>query len=377
MYLPEDHRSLGAKYDLFSFFEEAPGFPVWHENGLRIKNSLIQYWRQIHRDNGYLEMESPMMLDKELWKKSGHCDYFEENMFFSSVDKRDYAIKPMSCPGAILAFNSKRRSHAELPLRFCELGHVHRNEQSGALHGLLRVRSFVQDDAHIFCAGEDLLNEVSNIISLIQMIMQKCGLPDYHFELSVRDKRKKQYMGEDQDWKYCEDILEKALIRSKLDVHKKEGEAKFYGPSLDLHVKDRHGRSWQCSTIQLDFNLPNRFGLHYYDKEGNKRVPYMLHRAIFGSIERFIGMLLEHYGKKLPFWLHPNQYRILNVSQNSLNYARSLLIELRAKGHFVEIDQSSDPLKEKVKKAREDMVYSIIVIGDKEVEEQKYVVQVL
>jgi threonyl-tRNA synthetase len=361
-----DHRVLGAKYDLFSFFEEGPGFPVWQDRGLKIKNALIDFWRKLHEERGYKEVQSPMMLDKELWKRSGHCEYFEENMYFSSIDKRDFAIKPMSCPGAILLFNQKKRSHAELPLRLCELGHVHRNENSGSLHGLMRVRAFVQDDAHIFCSEDQLLPEIISILKLIQLIMHKCELNDYHFELSLRGVGKKEYLGSDQEWDFAEKILEEALLSLGLPVVKKQGEAKFYGPSLDLHVKDIHKRSWQCSSIQLDFNLPGRFQMHYFDEKGDRQVPFMLHRAIFGSLERFIGILLENFGKDLPFWMHPVQYKIISVSAEANDYALEVGQELRKKGFSIESDLSEKNLKEKIKRSHDEMIHSLIIIGNKE-----------
>lgn len=365
-----DHRVLGAKYNLFSFFEEGPGFPVWHQGGLHIKNALIDFWRRVHEENGYSEIQSPVMLDKELWKRSGHCDYFEENMYFSSIDKRDFAIKPMSCPGAILVFNQKKRSHAELPMRLCELGHVHRNENSGSLHGLLRVRAFVQDDAHIFCKEKDLLPEVKDIIKLIHMIMKHCGLKDYHFELSLRGDEKKDYLGSDENWAFAEKKLEEALLESGLEVIKKPGEAKFYGPSLDLHIKDVHGRFWQCSSIQLDFNLPERFDLHYYDEKGKSAIPFMLHRAIYGSLERFIGILLENYGKYLPFWMHPMHYRILSVSEDSHAYAFEIQQELRRRGMHAEVDSDDLALKQKIRKSHASMIHSLLIVGTRERDER-------
>jgi threonyl-tRNA synthetase len=364
-----DHRSIGASYDLFSFFEEGPGFPVWHARGLRIKNALIQYWREVHLDYGYEEIQSPMLLDKSLWKKSGHCDYFEENMFFSSVEKRDYAIKPMSCPGAILLFQQKRRSHRELPMRLCELGHVHRNENSGSLHGLMRVRSFVQDDAHIFCREEDLLSEIKLVIELIEKMMEKCGLFEFHFELSIRGGNKK-FLGKDQDWDFAEAQLEQGLVHAGYPVIKKEGEAKFYGPSLDLHLKDVHGRFWQCSSLQLDFNLPSRFELSFLNEKGEKKVPFMLHRAIFGSLERFIGILLENYGKNLPLWMHPHPYQILVLHEGAKHWAQEIYRVLRKAGIFADIKMVEKNLKDEVKKAHEDMVHSFIIVGLKEAEEK-------
>ncbi|WPU66717.1 threonine--tRNA ligase [Peredibacter starrii] len=371
-----DHRVLGAKYDLFSFFEEGPGFPVWHEKGLRIKNALIEFWRKLHAESGYVEIQSPIMLDKELWKRSGHCDYFEENMYFSSVDKRDFAIKPMNCPGAILVFNQKKRSHAELPLRICELGHVHRHENSGSLHGLMRVRSFVQDDAHIFCNRNQLLQEIKDVIRLIEKIMNQCGLKDYHFELSLRGGEK-EYLGSDEDWAMAEGKLEEALRDLNYSVKKNPGEAKFYGPSLDLHLKDVHGRSWQCSSVQLDFNLPKRFNVHYFDEKGERQVPYMLHRAIYGSLERFIGILLENYGKDLPFWFHPVQYKILNIAEESREYSLRVASVLRNKGFKVELDLSDRPLKEKIRRAHDELIHSLIIIGKKEMESGNIVMRSL
>lgn len=372
-----DHRILGAKYDLFSFCEEGPGFPFWHENGLRVKNALISYWKKIHRQYEYKEVQSPIMLDKKLWQRSGHCDYFENNMYFSSVDKKEFAIKPMNCPGAILIFNQKRRSHAELPMRLCELGHVHRNEDSGSLHGLMRVRSFVQDDAHIFCREDQLLSEIKSIIRLIEIVMKKCGPFDFSFELSIRGQGIKKYLGPDDDWSFAENMLEEAVKSLGHQVISRPGEAKFYGPSLDLHLKDIHGRSWQCSSIQLDFNLPSRFDLHYFDEKGQRKVPYMIHRAIFGSLERFIGILLENYGKDLPFWLHPVQYKILCIDEVAKGYALEIYDKLIEEGSNVEIDLSDNPLKEKIKKAHEHMVHSIIVIGQKELQNREYEIRSL
>lgn len=370
-----DHRVLGAKYNLFSFFEEGPGFPVWEDRGLKIKNALIRYWRKLHEESGYQEIQSPMMLDKELWKRSGHCDYFEESMYFSSVDKKDFAIKPMSCPGAILLFNQKKHSHAELPLRLCELGHVHRNENSGSLHGLMRVRAFVQDDAHIFCSEDQLLPEIIGILKLIKLIMDKCELHDYHFELSLRGKSNKEYLGSDEEWIFAEKKLEESLLSLGLPVIKKPGEAKFYGPSLDLHVKDIHQRSWQCSSIQLDFNLPGRFRMHYFDEKSERQVPYMLHRAIFGSLERFIGILLENFGKNLPFWMHPVQYKILSVSEEANDYAVEIEKELRKRGYSIESDLSNKILREKIRRSHDEMVHSLIIVGKKEKQNRVLVVK--
>ena len=368
-----DHRVLGAKYNLFSFFEEGPGMPVWHDLGLKIKNSLIDYWREVHREARYVEIQSPIMLDKELWKRSGHLDYFEENMYFSSVDKREYAIKPMSCPGAILLFKNKKRSFAELPLRISELGLVHRNEPSGSLSGLLRVRSFMQDDGHIFCRKNDLVGEIRSVIELMQKMMKHCGLNDYHFELSLKGGDGKNFMGSDEDWILAEGIFEKVLNELSLPVKKNFGEAKFYGPSLDLHIKDVHGRYWQCSTLQLDFNLPSRFDLHFFNEKGQKEVPLMLHRAIYGSLERFVAILLENFGKNLPFWMHPVQYKILSISSAANDYAKSISRELARLKINIELDIDDLNLKEKIKRSHEEFVHSLILVGEKE-EKEKIIV---
>ena len=361
-----DHRVLGPRYDLFSFFEhEGPGLPVWLPGGLKMKNALIHYWRGLHQEGGYQEIESPMMLAKELWQRSGHCDYFEENMYFSSVDKRDYAIKPMNCPGALLLFAAKRRYEHELPLRLSELGHVHRHEHSGALHGLMRVRSFVQDDAHIFCKKEQLLSEVEGVIALIEKIMNHCELKKYHFELSLRGGSKR-YLGSDEDWEFAQEVLRQAVISSGHSVIEREGEAKFYGPSLDLHLEDVHGRSWQCSSVQLDFNLPGRFDLHYFDGAGERHIPYMLHRAIFGSLERFIGILLENFGKSLPLWMHPLPFQILSAKESSNAYAQEIAKALEGEGLSYEIDLSSERLAAKLKKAYRSFSREIIVVGEHE-----------
>ena len=358
-----DHRVLGQNYDLFSFFPEGPGLPVWHERGLRIKNALIELWRKVHRQAGYQEIQSPQLLDKSLCQRSGHCDYFEEHMYFSEVDGRSFAIKPMNCPGAILLFAQKKRSHAELPLRLAELGQVHRHENSGSLHGLMRVRGFVQDDAHIFCREDQLLEEVCGVIRLIERVMRKCGMQDFRFELSLKGPGK-AYLGSEEEWQLAQARLEEALQRCGYPVDKKEGEAKFYGPSLDLHLKDVHGRSWQCSSIQLDFNLPRRFQLCYYDEHGARQVPYMLHRAIYGSLERFIGILLENYGRDLPAFMHPVRYRVLSIGVDA--YAREVHERLLARGVAAELDVSARPLKEKMRRVHEDMVLDMILVGPKE-----------
>lgn len=366
-----DHREVGKRYDLFYFDENGPGFPFWLPNGLIIKQQLIQLWREVHVKRGYQEIESPIMLDKKLWEISGHADYFMDNMYQSSVDKRDFIIKPMSCPGGMLVFNSKKRSHKELPFRMSELGHVHRNENSGSLHGLLRVRSFVQDDAHIFCNQQQLIPEIQGVIEIIESILNRCGFLDFQFELSIRGEgKKKKYLGADEDW----DIAEKALFAAaKLKGYEPlivPGEAKFYGPSLDLLIKDKNGRLWQCSTIQLDFNLPKRFDIHYFDEQGQKQIPFVLHRAIFGSLERFIGILLENYGIDLPFWLMPDQVRIIQMNDEVKDYVQQVKRQLERQNLRVSLDVVSDHLNNNVKKAQEQHIPFVLIIGSKEMQQQ-------
>lgn len=359
-----DHRSLGQKYDLFSFFEEAPGFPFYKERGLRIRNALINQWREVHRVNGYQEVQSPIMMKQQLWEKSGHLGYFKENMYLLE----DLAVKPMSCPGAILFYSEKRRSFRELPMRLCELGHVHRKEESGALSGLFRARSFVQDDAHIFCRRDQLFQEVVSVISLIKDLFARCGFFELKIHLSVRGAGKKKYLGRDEDWLMAEEALAQSVRHSQLDFILDEGEAKFYGPSLDFHLKDNHDRSWQCSSIQLDFNLPERFGLSYVNEEQIEEVPLLIHRAIYGSLERFMAILLEHYGKELPQWLHPVEVKVISIAKEYNGEAMEVASFLARSGRKIELDLSEHPLKEKVKRCHGDLVASVCVIGEKEVQ---------
>jgi threonyl-tRNA synthetase len=361
-----DHREIGKKYELFSFHEEGPGFPFFLEKGLIIKDQLMQYWKAVHAKKGYSEIESPILLDRKLWEKSGHWDLFKDNMFQSQVEGRDYAIKPMSCPGAILVYKEKKRSFKELPLRLSELGHVHRNENSGSLHGLLRVRSFIQDDAHIFCEDGQLEGEIKSVLDLCKEILGRCGFDDYKFEVAVRDPKKMKYLGSDKGWDFAESCLVKVLKEFGYPFERKEGDAKFYGPSIDLHIKDSHGRYWQCSSIQLDFNLGSRFDVHYFDKDGNKKVPFILHRAIYGSLERFIGVLLENYGMDLPFWLVPEQFRVLSVDGDCSSYAKEVQEKILNQGLRGKVDLRDENLSIKVKKAQEEKIPFIFIIGKKE-----------
>jgi threonyl-tRNA synthetase len=368
-----DHRRIGKEQELFSFHEEGPGFPFYHPKGMALKNELIKLWRKEHFKENYQEIESPILLDRSLWEKSGHWDLFKENMFISKVvDGREYAIKPMSCPGAILYYGEKKRSFRELPLKICELGHVHRNENSGSLHGLLRARSFVQDDAHIFCSEEQLENEIKKVLILFKRVLKVCGFSDFEFDLSVRSEAKKEkYLGSNSDWKLAENALMSALQDLGHPFEKKEGEAKFYGPSIDLHIKDSMNRRWQCSTIQLDFNLPSRFDVHYFDQEGKKKVPFILHRALFGSLERFIGVLLEHYKGELPLWLSPLQVRVISVKPEVSEYAKGIREKLIDQDIRVDLDLRDENLSEKVKRAQREKASIILIIGKKEMEQNK------
>lgn len=374
----KDHRDICKEQDLFSFHEEGPGFAFYRPKGLMIKHALLKLWRKEHLRAKYEEIESPMMLSKKLWEQSGHWDLYKENMYISKVDKHDFAIKPMNCPGAMLYYKEKKRSFKELPLRVCELGRVHRNENSGSLHGLLRVRSFIVDDAHIFCEKERLGQEVRSILLLIQKILKKCGFEQLEFELSVRSEKKKdKYLGDDQSWEVAEDSLESSLKELGLDFKRMEGEAKFYGPAIDVKIKDSQGRSWQCSSIQMDFNLAKRFNLYYFDQNGKKQIPFILHRCIFGSLERFIGMLLEHYQGKLPFWLAPIQLYVMSVDKSVNDYAQGIIDWLEDLGFRVDGDLRDESLSSMLKKVRLQQIPMKIIIGPKEKEEQKISIKML
>lgn len=361
----KDHRELGKELEYFSFHEEGPGFPFFHHRGNLLKSALIDYWRIEHMKAGYEELSSPILLDQKLWEKSGHLDYFSENMFFSSVEKHEFAIKPMSCPGAMLSFNEKKRSHRELPMRLCELGHVHRNENSGSLHGLLRVRSFVQDDAHIFCSKEQVADEIKGVLLLFERILKRCGFVEFKIELSLRGGNKK-FLGNDEDWELAQDYLAEAVSKFGWEFERKVGEAKFYGPSLDLHIKDRNGRYWQCSSLQFDFNLPARFQLHYFDENNERKIPIVLHRAIFGSLERFIGILLEFYQGALPFWMAPIQAKILCLDPSVKDYAQEIFSKLWDKRIRAELDLRDDHINEKILRAQSEKVPFMLIVGKKE-----------
>lgn len=357
-----DHRKLGKELGLFVMMDEGPGFPFFLPKGMILKNLLIHYWREIHERNGYREISTPIMLSRELWEQSGHWDHYRENMYTSVIDDADYAIKPMNCPGGMLVYKSEVHSYRDLPLRMGELGLVHRHEKSGQLHGLMRVRCFTQDDAHIFMREDQVLDEIQGVMRLIDEVYQKFGF-SYEIELSTRPE---DSIGSDEDWELATDALEKAVQGMNKPYVINEGDGAFYGPKLDFHLKDSIGRTWQCGTIQLDFQLPQRFQIEYVGADGEKHRPIMLHRVVFGSIERFIGILIEHYAGKFPVWLSPVQVKLLPVSEKYSDYAREIALDLRQERIRVEVDDRDEKLGYKIREARMDKVPYMIIIGEKE-----------
>ncbi len=361
-----DHRILGQQMDLFSFNEVAPGQVFWHDRGLIIFNELVSYWRELHRKNHYQEISTPFILDNKLWKVSGHWKLYRENMFLTEYEKREFAVKPMNCPGAMLVYRSKSRSYKELPLRLAELGVVHRKELSGVLSGLLRVIKITQDDAHIFVANEQLEDEIINVIKLFKELLDKFKF-EYKFTISVRNKEKKdKYLGEDKLWNSAEKSLVNALKKLKLEYEIVKGEAKFYGPSLDVVIKDSLDREWQCSTLQLDFNLPKRFDLEYMGEDNKRHNPIIIHRVVYGSLERFIGILLEHTNGHLPLWLAPVQVKVINFTDRNNKSCERLTEKLKEKNVRADMDLLSEPIQGKIKQAEVEKIPYIVVIGDRE-----------
>ena len=359
-----DHRKLGKELGLFTIFQQGPGFPVLLPKGLILKNLLIEYWREIHSKEGYMEISTPIMLDRTLWETSGHWEYYRENMYTTAIDGVDYAIKPMSCPGGMLVYNLQPRSYRELPMRLAELGLVHRNEKSGTLHGLMRVRALTQDDAHIFMTEEQIIDEIQNVAKLINKVYTKFGF-EYAVELSTRPEKS---IGSDEDWEMATDALRNAMDALGVSYTVNEGDGAFYGPKLDFHLKDSIGRTWQCGTIQLDFQLPQRFGAEYIGADGEKHRPIMIHRVVFGSIERFIGILIEHYGGSFPLWLAPVQVKVLPVSDKYVLYAKEIGAKLKEQNIRVELDERDEKLGYKIRQARLEKVPYMLVIGEKEQE---------
>lgn len=362
-----DHKILGPHLDLFSLKEEAPGMPFIHPKGLIVWNNLLDFLRIALQKNDYVEIKTPVMMSKELWERSGHWTNYRQNMFTSEIENREFAIKPMNCPGCMLFYKSNSHSYRELPLRVAEIGNVHRFEPSGSLSGLFRVRSFHQDDAHIFMKPEDIESEILNVLEFADQIYSAFGL---HYRLELSTKPEANTIGSDQDWEIATLGLKGALDKTGKPYRINEGDGAFYGPKIDFHIKDALNRTWQCGTIQLDMALPEKFELEYTDKDGSRKRPIMIHRAIFGSIERFFGILIEHFAGKFPLWLSPNQVRILTVADRHEDYARDLAAKIRSAGFHVEVDASPESISKKVRNAQLSQFNYILTVGDQEVANQ-------
>ena len=362
-----DHRRLGKELDLFSFQTVGPGFPFWHDNGMRLKETIVTYWRGLHRRDDYEEISTPVALDESLWHTSGHANYYRENMYFTDIDERSFALKPMNCPGGVLVYKDRRRSYRELPLRIAELGLVHRHEMSGVLHGLFRVRSFTQDDAHIYCTEAQLEDEVIGVVNLVLEMYKTFGFEDVEVELSTRPEKR---IGADAVWDLAEKTLEAALKRIDLPYKINAGDGAFYGPKIDFHIRDCMHRSWQCGTVQVDFSLPSeeRFDMTYEGADGQRHQPVMVHRAILGSLERFIGILIEHYAGKFPLWLSPRQARVIPVSDAFLAYGEDVVARLKAAGIVAELDRRNETVGKKIREAQLARVNYQLVVGEREAE---------
>ncbi len=366
-----DHKKLGEQLDLFSFHEEGPGFPFFHPKGVRLYNELVNFWKNIHKKNNYEEIKTPIMLNKNLWLQSGHWENYKENMYLTKIDNKDYAIKPMNCPGGILVYKSSLHSYKEFPLRMGELGLVHRHELSGVLNGLFRVRSFTQDDAHIYCTEKQLEEEIINVIKLSHEIYETFCLT-HELELSTRPEKS---IGTTKMWDNAEESLKKALKKLKLNYTLNSGDGAFYGPKIDFHIKDSLGRTWQCGTIQVDFSMPDKFDLEYTNKDGKRHRPVMIHRAILGSLERFLGILIEHYAGKFPLWLSPVQVKILTVTDRSNKFAKELEEKFKENNIRTEIDNRNESISKKVRDAQNQKVNYMITIGDKEIKSKKLAIR--
>jgi threonyl-tRNA synthetase len=361
-----DHRKLGKELDLFSMHEEGPGFPFFHPNGMVVRNILEDFWKEEHVKRGYGEIKTPLILNEALWHRSGHWDHYRENMYFTEIDENDYAIKPMNCPGSILVYKSQMYSYRDLPLRWGELGLVHRHELSGTLHGLMRVRSFTQDDAHLYMLPSQVKEELIKIIELADYIYSVFGFK-YHVELSTRPENS---MGSEEQWDLATNSLREALEEKEISYIINEGDGAFYGPKIDFHLEDAIGRTWQCGTIQLDFQMPERFDLTYVDKDNEKKRPVMIHRTILGSIERFMGILIEHYAGKFPVWIAPVQATILPISDKFNDYAYEIKKEMEEKGIRVSIDDRAEKIGYKIREARLKRIPYMLIVGEKEVNER-------
>ena len=359
-----DHRKLGKELGLFMMTEEGPGFPFFLPKGMVLKNTLLDYWRQCHKRYGYVEISTPIILNQELWHRSGHWDHYKDNMYTTVIDGEDYAIKPMNCPGGMLVYKSEPHSYRDLPLRMAELGLVHRHEMSGALHGLFRVRCFTQDDAHIFMTPDQMKDEIKNVVKLFDEIYSTFGLT-YQIELSTMPE---DHMGDEKDWKFAEDTLQAAITEMGKDFVINAGDGAFYGPKLDFHLADSLGRTWQCGTIQLDFQMPERFDLEYVGEDGEKHRPVMIHRALLGSIERFIGVITEHFAGAFPAWLSPVQVKLLPVTDRAMDYAKNVAAQLDSQGFRLEVDGRNEKIGKKIREATLEKIPFMLVVGDRDME---------
>ena len=360
-----DHRRLGRELDLFSLSEEAPGFPFFHPKGMMILNKLTDFWRREHRKRGYTEIRTPLILDRALWMRSGHWDHYKDNMYFTEIDERPFAVKPMNCPGGIIVYKSRMRSYRDLPLRMAELGIVHRHELSGVLHGLMRVRCFTQDDAHLYCRPEQIKEEVIGIMDLCEYIYKTVFGFNYRVELSTCPEN---HMGTAEQWEIAENSLKEALEAAGAQYRINPGDGAFYGPKIDFHLEDCIGRTWQCGTIQLDFQMPERFDLHFISHDGKEHRPVMLHRTVLGSLERFLGILIENFAGAFPFWIAPVQAKIITISDSHIPWAREVEAVLKGWGISVEVDSRAEKLGKKIRDAQVEKIPYMIVIGEKEAE---------
>nr|MDE7019102.1 threonine--tRNA ligase [Lachnospiraceae bacterium] len=359
-----DHRKLGKELGIFALLDEGPGFPFFLPKGMVLKNILIDYWRKLHAREGYVEIATPVMLERKLWETSGHWDHYRDNMYTTVIDGADFAIKPMSCPGGMLVYQMEPRSYREFPMRVSELGLIHRNEKSGTLHGLMRVRCCTQDDAHIFMTPEQIQDEIKGVVRLIDEVYSHFGFR-YHVELSTRPENA---IGSDADWEMATNGLRNALDDLKLPYVVNEGDGAFYGPKIDFHLEDSIGRTWQCGTIQLDFQLPQRFEAEYIGEDGNKHRPIMIHRVVFGSIERFIGILIEHFAGKFPLWLAPVQIKVLPISDKYIDYAKKIMRALQQEGLRCEMDGRDEKIGYKIRTAQLEKIPYMLIVGEKETE---------
>ena len=359
-----DHRRLGRELGLFTIADEGPGFPFFMPKGMILRNELENFWREEHRKAGYQEVRTPIILSRELWERSGHWDHYQENMYFTTIDEGDYAIKPMNCPGGMIIYKQNLHSYRELPIRIGELGLVHRHEMSGVLHGLMRVRAFTQDDAHIFMLPEQIIDEIKGVINLVDRFYNLFGFP-YHVELSTRPENS---MGSEEDWEIATNALIQALDEKGIKYVVNEGDGAFYGPKIDFHLQDSLDRTWQCGTIQLDFQMPEKFDLTYIGEDGEKHRPVMIHRVIYGSIERFIGILTEHFAGAFPTWLAPLQVRVLPITERQHDYARQVVAELEKQNIRVDSDFRSEKIGYKIREGQLQKIPYLIILGDKEVE---------